>query len=299
MSLLLAVAGMAGCKQNATENDVAKAIQSGGKVVADAAPTEQSSAQAAATSEQKEAKASPEQEASPEQRIRESLTGNLPRLSIVSFKESHAPGIYQVEINGGEVIHVTADGKHIINGDLLAIQPGGVENITETWRSKKRVDALQSLKDEDLVVYQAEGEEKGEIIAFTDTSCGYCRKFHQEIPQLNAMGITVKYAAWPRYGLQSPAGQTMAHIWCSSDREHTMTLAKTSQPVPKPEGKCNTKVIDDQIALGREVGVRGTPAVYLSDGRKVGGYREAAELAAELNIAATGGQPSADTAAAQ
>lgn len=296
MALLLTVAGISGCKQESSENDVAQAIQSGGEQPAESA------AEAPADTAKEATAADAEQtmtEVSPEQQIRSSLTANLPRLSIVSMQESHAPGIYQVEINGGEVIHVTADGKHILNGDLLAVQPGGVENITETWRSTKRVAALQSLKDEDLVVYQAEGEEKGEVIAFTDTSCGYCRKFHQEIPQLNAMGITVKYAAWPRYGLQSPAGQTMAHIWCSGDREKLMTMAKTSQPVPKPEGKCDTKVIDDQIALGREVGVRGTPAVYLNDGRKVGGYREAADLAAELNIAVNTAAAPAETAAAQ
>ena len=265
VALTMAItAGLSGCKQESGEAEVSGLIQS---AHAETVQTDEQGGDAAA-----------------EQKIRDSLSQNLPRLSIVSMKESAAPGIYQVEINGGEVIHVTADGKHILNGDLLAVQPGGVQNVTEIWRSKKRIDALKGLKDEDLVVYPAKGEEKAEVIAFTDTSCGYCQKFHQEIPALNDMGITVKYVAWPRYGLQSPAGQTMANIWCSADREKAMDLGKTRQPVPKPEGKCDTTVIDEQILLGREMGVRGTPAVYLSDGRKIGGYREAKDIAAELNL---------------
>ncbi|MDX1692345.1 MAG: DsbC family protein [Ketobacteraceae bacterium] len=278
VALVVIGTGISGCKQEEPPKaEIAAAVQTAHTDVAEAGQDK---------ADNPEADQQTMQEVSAEDQIRRNLTANLPRLSIVSMKESAAPGIYQVEINGGEVIHATADGKYILNGDLLAVQPGGVQNLTETWRSKKRVAALQSLKDEDLVVYPAKGEEKGEVIAFTDTSCGYCQKFHQEIPELNAMGITVKYAAWPRYGLKSPAGQTMLHIWCSDDREKMMTLAKTRQPVPEPEGECNAQVINEQIALGHEIGVRGTPAVYLGDGRKIGGYREAADLAAEMNIAA-------------
>lgn len=221
-----------------------------------------------------------------EAQIKKTLMTNLPNLPVVGMSESRAKGIYQVELGSGEVIHVTADGKYILNGDLLAVNPGGVDNITEAWRSKKRIAALDSLKDGDLVVFQATGEEKGEVIAFTDTSCGYCQKLHMEVPALNAMGITVKYAAWPRYGVQSPAGQTMKDIWCASDRENAMTLAKTRKPVPKTEGDCDISAMHAQIDLGRQLGVRGTPALFLSDGRKVGGYRKASDLAAEFGLKA-------------
>ena len=77
----------------------------------------------------------------------------------------------------------------------------------------------------------------------------------------------------------------MAHIWCAQDREDAMTLAKTRKPVPTPEGECDTTAITDQINLGRQLGVRGTPAVFLGDGRKVGGYRKASDLAAEFGLA--------------
>lgn len=282
VAVLLVVAGLSGCKQEGSDNKVAQAIQQSSSQESSV----ESGADVVAKLEPASAGIATAEEAAPaEQLIRESLAKNLPRLAVMSLRESDAPGIYQVEINGGDIIHVTSDGKHIFNGDLLAIRVGGVENITEGWRSKKRIAALQGLKDEDLVVYQAQGEEKGEVVAFTDTSCGYCRKFHMEIPQLNAMGITVKYAAWPRYGLQSPAGQTIANIWCSKDRESAMTAAKTGQTLAKPEGECDTSAIMDQIALGHEVGVRGTPALFLPDGRKVGGYREAADLAAEFKVA--------------
>src|SRR5690606_25103546 len=97
------------------------------------------------------------------------------------------------------------------------------------------------------------------------------------------MGITVKYAAWPRAGLQSPGGQTLANVWCSKDRQDAMNKAKTSQDVPVV-ASCNQNVIQDQINLGHQMGIQGTPAVFLKDGRQVGGYVPAPQLAAQLGI---------------
>lgn len=216
--------------------------------------------------------------------IQKNLMAKLPQISIVSIEPTAINNIYQMELDSGEILHVTGDGAHFFSGDLLEVQLGGVKNVTEMWRGKKRVAALGGLKDEDLVVFQARGEEKGEVLVFTDTSCGYCQKFHAEVPALNQQGVTVKYIAWPRYGLDSPAGQTMANVWCAKDKASALTRAKNRQEVEKPAGECNTQKLTDQIALGHQLGVRGTPALFLSDGRKVGGYRTAAELVGELGI---------------
>lgn len=216
--------------------------------------------------------------------IQKNLMAKLPQIGIVSIEPTAINNIYQMELNSGEILHVTADGAHFFSGDLLEVQLGGVNNVTEAWRGKKRVAALGGLKDEDLVVFQARGEEKGEVLVFTDSSCGYCQKFHAEVPALNQQGVTVKYISWPRYGLDSPAGQTMTNVWCSEDKNSAMTRAKNRQEVEKPTGECNMQRLNDQIALGHELGVRGTPALFLPDGRKVGGYRTAAELVGELGI---------------
>lgn len=39
---------------------------------------------------------------------------------------------------------------------------------------------------------------KTAIYVFTDADCGYCRKFHSEIDEVNALGIEVRYLPWPR-----------------------------------------------------------------------------------------------------
>ncbi|OUS25286.1 hypothetical protein A9Q99_22095 [Gammaproteobacteria bacterium 45_16_T64] len=217
--------------------------------------------------------------------IKAQFKKSLPQLNVVAIEPTVAPGIYAIFLGSGEEMMVSADGKFIFSGDLLAVQERGVLNISEASRGKKRVKALSTLKDEHLIVYKAVGEERGEVIAFTDTSCGYCQKFHAEIPKLNQLGITVKYAAWPRYGLQSKAGKVLADVWCSQDRAKAMDMAKTRRDVGETVAACDpTAIITDQIDLGRKVGVKGTPALFTLDGRQVGGYRSAADLAKEFGI---------------
>lgn len=284
--------GLAGCKDEDST------------VAADAEPVKEEAAELAPESAQQEG-ATPETPApeaapakdpvvgTPEEIIELELTSNLPQISISQISETPVEGLYLVEINRGEFIHVTADGKHIISGDLMAIMPGGVDNLTNKKREEKQAKLrevgmaeFKKLDDKDLVVFPAQGEEKGEVIAFTDISCGYCVKLHNEVPALNAMGITVKYAAWPRRGVRSPAGQIMANVWCSENRSASMDLAKGGKPrdVPARDEACDLSVLQDQIDLGYKLGVGGTPAIYLTDGRKVGGYRSAAELAGELGV---------------
>lgn len=208
----------------------------------------------------------------------------FPQVEIVELQAAAVPGIFQVETSAGELLYVSADGKHIFTGDLLDISGPAMVNLSENYRSEKRVDALKALKDKDLVVYPAK-EEKGEVLVFTDTSCGYCRKFHSEVAEINDLGITVKYVAWPRYGVQSPAGQTMVNVWCSEDRGAAMTKAKSNEPVTVPAGRvCEQNTIQDQINLGHQIGVKGTPAVFGLDGRQLGGYMKAGQLAQQLGI---------------
>jgi len=216
--------------------------------------------------------------------IKNTFAARFPQVSISNIQKTDVAGVYQVETSSGELLYVSADSKYVFTGDMLNISGPQAVNLSEDYRSVKRVDELKALKDKDLVVFPAK-DEKSEVVVFTDTSCGYCRKFHSEIKAMNDLGITVKYAAWPRAGLQSPAGQTMVNVWCASDREKAMTMAKNNEQVDAPMGRvCDQNTLQDQINLGHRMGVRGTPAVFAEDGRQLGGYMRADQLASQLGI---------------
>ncbi len=45
-----------------------------------------------------------------------------------------------------------------------------------------------------------------------------------------------------------------------------------------PAAKCDTKVVDENLKLGQKLGINGTPALILSDGRVIAGYKDAKSI---------------------
>jgi thiol:disulfide interchange protein DsbC len=118
---------------------------------------------------------------------------------------------------------------------------------------------------------------------FTDTSCPYCQKLHNEIDQLQAAGITVRYLPYARGGVKGPGYQTLKSVWCAEDRNKAMTDAKNQHFEGLPSGDCaQSAMIDRGYRAGNQVGIRGTPALIKSNGEKIEGYVPYRELIPQL-----------------
>ncbi|MEJ2743743.1 MAG: DsbC family protein, partial [Gammaproteobacteria bacterium] len=207
----------------------------------------------------------------------------LKHIPIDEVSSSKVSGIYQVQTDSGEIFYIDQDVKYVFTGDMLGVQPsGGFINLTEAVRTRKRVALINSVDRSKMVTFSAEGKSKGEIFVFTDTDCGYCRKLHTEVPKLVKMGIDVHYLAWPRAGLNSGTAKTMEKVWCAEDPQGAMNLAKQGQQIPQQKD-CDAP-LEEHVKLGRELGVRGTPAIFLSDGRQIGGYKTADAIGKDLGL---------------
>lgn len=219
------------------------------------------------------------------EQIKSNIQLSLGNAEISSIKESPMAGIYQVEMMNGELIYSNEFGTFILSGDLYQLSPGARPiNITENWRGEQRVNLLAGLDVKDMVVFAPEGKTKGVIYAFTDVDCGYCQKFHSEIPELNSLGVEVRYLAWPRAGLKSPTADKMRSVWCAKDRKKAMTKAKRRLTLDVASEDCKTP-IQAQLLLGHKMGVKGTPSLYMANGVHAGGYIKADKLAAKLGLA--------------
>lgn len=216
--------------------------------------------------------------------ITQRLQQARPDFEVVSVKPSAAAGLFEVQLSGGPVIYSTADGAYFVLGDLFQVEPGGLANLSELQRDKARLDLMATIDREDLIVFAAQGTPRGAVWAFTDVDCGYCQKLHQEVPELNRLGVEVRYVAYPRAGVGSDAYRKMASAWCADDRQDALTKLKNRQPIP--DNVCSDNPIADQFMLGQQAGVRGTPAMVLEDGTMIPGYMPAAELAARLGLSA-------------
>ncbi|MEM7282354.1 MAG: thioredoxin fold domain-containing protein [Pseudomonadota bacterium] len=205
--------------------------------------------------------------------LRKVISEKLPGIEFGAITESPVAGIYEVAV-GPEVVYFSADGQFLIQGDLIDLN--AKKNLTEGRRNVARADAMDALGDDQMIVFGPESNRKHTITVFTDIDCGYCRKLHREIESFTDLGIRVRYLFYPRTGPQSESWSKAEKVWCSADRNESLTAAKAGKPVSGPI--CESNPIQNHYDMGVRVGLRGTPAIILETGELISGYVPAGEL---------------------
>lgn len=209
------------------------------------------------------------------------LGKQLPGLKVEDVRPSNVPGLFEIRMGEGSA-YVTADGKYLIKGDLFEIATR--TNLSDAGRSEDRRALLAQIDPKQAITF-APANPKHTITVFTDIECPYCQKLHSEIAAINALGIAVRYVAYPRGGPGTEAWTQMEAVWCSPDRQDALTRAKQGKKVERPAG-CATTPIAAQYELGQKLRLQGTPLVILEDGRIAGGYVPPEKLAKLLEAPA-------------
>lgn len=189
-------------------------------------------------------------------------------VSQMTIKPSPVPGMKTVLTPAG-VLYVTEDGKHVIQGPLYDVSGARPVNVTNALL----VSSLEALKDE-MIEYKAT-QEKHVITVFTDITCGYCHKLHEQMKDYNSLGITVRYLAFPRQGMQSETAGAMKNIWCAKDPKKAFDNAMAGTEAPAADCKVD---IAKHYNLGLQFGIQGTPAVVLQNGSVIPGYQGPEEM---------------------
>ncbi len=218
------------------------------------------------------AKASPAANAPADQAVRAALTALNPGFQVDYIGAAPFPGFREVVVSG-QLLYVSDDGRYLFQSqpyDTRAKGPANSEGLLGYRRG-----LLAKANHGDRIVFAAPNA-KYTISVFTDIECGYCRKLHQDIAELNRNGITVEYLAFPRMGLGSKDYTDMISVWCAADRRQALTNAKRGGSVP---ARNCTNPVAMQYALGQQLGVNGTPAIFAPDGTQLGGVPAAGTAA--------------------
>lgn len=194
-------------------------------------------------------------------------------LQVDSMAPSPVAGLVQVFTNRG-LFFVSNDGNFFFEGNLFDIQ--NRELVNEQLIRPMRQQKLAELTD--YIEFKAPNE-RYVVTIFTDPSCGFCRRLHQEMTEYYKAGITVRYLAFPRGGMNSDTGKDLEAIWCSRDKNSAMDRAKAGRSVSAVE--CRNPVAQ-HYQLGQAFGVTGTPAIVLPSGQMIPGYQPAEALAQQL-----------------
>jgi thiol:disulfide interchange protein DsbC len=208
---------------------------------------------------------------------RAEIAKKFPGAKAENVVPSPIPGMFEIRL-GSDVAYVSADGRYLISGDLFDVDAR--TNLTEAGRSDTRKKLLAKLDEKDMIVFEPQ-KTKHTITVFTDVDCGYCRKLHSEIEQINKLGVRVRYMAYPRSGPGTPDWAKMESVWCSKDRKGAITQAKLGNDVKTPS--CGATPVAKQYELGDQLGVSGTPAIFTMSGDYIGGYLPPQQLLQQLD----------------
>ncbi len=207
-----------------------------------------------------------------------SVLGNS--VEVISVKPSELDGFYIATMQDLSILYVSEDLRWILIGDLIEAKPGAERVFlrhTEMHRNAVRLEKINNLKTTDVIAFAPPFEQpKAVVHVFTDTTCGYCQKLHSEIADYHSKGIEIRYLAYPRSGIGSESYDAMVSAWCASNPHVALTQLKQGSDIERLTCK---NPVAAQFQLGQQLGLRGTPMILLGNGKTVGGYVNADELA--------------------
>jgi thiol:disulfide interchange protein DsbC len=206
---------------------------------------------------------------------RQALAERLEGVSAENLTPSPVAGLYELRV-GTSVAYVSADGRYLLRGQMIDLATHA--NLTEATRSGIRAELIDGFDESTMIVFEPEGEVLHTLTVFTDTECGFCRRFHAEIDQVLDQGIRVRYLLHPALGETSV--EQAGAVWCSGNRQAALTQAKAGTRVRSRD--CDDVPIDEHMRLARDIGVRGTPWMITEAGGYIRGYIEPDRLMAEI-----------------
>lgn len=195
------------------------------------------------------------------------------RAQVKAVNKSPVTGLYEVHI-GGEIVYFDGTGRYMLQGEMTDLQTG--ENVTEARQS----DANR-IRWSDLPINQSikwtRGDGSRKIAVFSDPNCGYCKRLEQTLQTLN--NITVYTFLMPVLGDDSVTKSKQ--ILCSNDTSKVWLDWMLRGTRPMGSGNCAT-TIDKNLAMAKQYGIHGTPAIFFTDGTRIPGAAEAAKIEQKL-----------------
>ena len=199
-----------------------------------------------------------------------------PATQFSRIEPSPVSGLTQV-VMGRTVAYVDPSGRYFLFGRLYDMQ--AQQDLTAPLLEGASRIAWQALPITDAIV-TTRGAGTRRLAVFTDPDCPYCRALEKTLGQLD--DITVYTFLVPVAALHPEAPAKAAAIWCAPDRARALeAVLVRNEPLKPAATECATPIARN-LALAARLAVRGTPALFAGDGRRLDGAADLPALQAFL-----------------
>jgi thiol:disulfide interchange protein DsbC len=198
--------------------------------------------------------------------------------NVVGVVPGPFPGTWEVDVEkGGKTypLYLDYSGKYLFNGQVIRMSD--MENLTGVrFTDLNRID-VSAIPLRDAVVI-GNPEAKRKVIVFDDPDCPWCKKLHGEIKEVVTRDPGVAFFVRVYSRNNNPASTQKALSIVCGKKNGAKLLDDAFAGKKLPPGNCKTNAVEETATLARKLGIQGTPAMVLPDGRLISGYMKADAL---------------------
>jgi thiol:disulfide interchange protein DsbC len=195
--------------------------------------------------------------------IQSIIESRSPPLKAKSIKASPIAGLYEVFIQGNLIYTDKTFSYLIINGAMM-------DSISKRNLTEESLKELTAIKFSDLPLQNAIKIKKGSgtynFAVFSDPDCPYCKSLESGLVKAGATDFTAYIFLYPLKTLHPDAASKSESIWCAKDKAEAWSSFMLKGTAPEKSNCDNPLTANEKLA--DEIGVRGTPTIYLNNGQQ-------------------------------
>ena len=200
--------------------------------------------------------------------VKAKLLQQYPNVKINNLQSTEMQGLYSGTLDN-QIVYVNEDAQHLFIGSMIRLKDQ--HNLTKDLVVKQNSIDFKSLPLNDAVK-TVRGNGKRQLAIFSDPNCPYCKTLEGNLAKLN--DVTIYTFIYP---IKTQSIIPSKQVWCSSNREYAWKNLIQKGIKPMAAANCETP-IERNLALGKKLGLHGTPAIIFSNGYKVMGAYPTEEI---------------------
>ncbi|MDH3238471.1 MAG: DsbC family protein [Deltaproteobacteria bacterium] len=151
------------------------------------------------------------------------------------------------------------------------------ENLTGLrYIDLNRVDVSAIPLADAIVIGRSDAKKR--VVVFDDPDCPWCKKLHGEIKNVVARDPEVAFYVMVYSRNNNPQSIEKARSIICGKKDSAKLLDDAFAGKKLPEAKCKTDAVEQNARIASGIGIQGTPAMVLPDGRLISGYMQADAL---------------------
>jgi thiol:disulfide interchange protein DsbC len=172
-------------------------------------------------------------------------------------------GLFEVLV-GSDLYYVDQNVNFVIVGSMFDARTR--ENLTQ-----KRLETALRVDFKALPLERAVKTTRGNgartIVTFEDPNCPYCKKLWQQMAEMK--DVTIYTFLYPI--LSADSNEKSKAIWCAKDRAAAWDQYMVGGKAPAAAPADCKHPLEENVALGRQLGINGTPTIIFADGSRAAG----------------------------